>query len=413
MKETISIENFGGLKKISVELKDINLIIGPQASGKSVIAKLLFFFKNFPIEILDAVQNGETKRVLDAKLKSKFITYFPIDSWPKGNFEIAYKTKGNAITIQRKTSKTVSLTYSENYKNLFDRVERDYKDELNNGNSYKISTNVFQKFIEAVKNDISEKASYSQIFIPAGRSFFSNIQSNLFSFLSKDESIDPFFIEFGKYYERFKRLSLKNDIEKNINGNHGFDTIINNILYGNLIREKDKDFVVHDDLRKVNLASASSGQQEIIPLLVSLKTLNFARFGLSDGTSLYIEEPEAHLFPTAQKKIVQLLARTFNSKRNQFQIIVTTHSPYILSSFNNLLEAGKIIDEQPDKTSKVHKVVSKEEVIYPGELAAFSVFGGKKKGLMDKETKLISQNLLDAVSDEIAVDFGKLLDIEY
>ena len=38
---------------------------------------------------------------------------------------------------------------------------------------------------------------------------------------------------------------------------------------------------------------------------------------------------------------------------------------------------------------------------------------GKIKSLMDKETQLIAGDNLDEISDEIAIEFGKLLDIAY
>ncbi|NET05121.1 MAG: AAA family ATPase [Symploca sp. SIO2B6] len=43
MMERLLIENFVGIKKLDIELKKINILIGPQASGKSVCAKLLFY----------------------------------------------------------------------------------------------------------------------------------------------------------------------------------------------------------------------------------------------------------------------------------------------------------------------------------------------------------------------------------
>jgi predicted ATPase len=42
----IKIQNFGPLKNVDLEIKDLLLFIGPQASGKSTIAKLIYFFKS-------------------------------------------------------------------------------------------------------------------------------------------------------------------------------------------------------------------------------------------------------------------------------------------------------------------------------------------------------------------------------
>lgn len=193
--------------------------------------------------------------------------------------------------------------------------------------------------------------------------------------------------------------------------NKEFKDIASQILNSSYLREKDKDFLIHSDSRKVNLSSASSGQQETLPLIVFLNALNVLDF--SNGATLYIEEPEAHLHPTAQKRIVQLLARTFNNNKSNFQIIVTTHSPYILSSFNNLLQAGRLAVLKPDRLEEIEKIIPKEEHIAPSLFCAYSLNNGEKKTLLDEETQLISQTTLDSVSNEIADEFGNLLDIEF
>ena len=305
---------------------------------------------------------------------------------------------------------SLHFNYSVDLKKIINKGRSFYKEEEKKlkleprMSSYKLSRNTRTRFNECLKSEISSIAAYNQFFVPAGRSFFANIQSSIFSFLSENRSLDPFLIEFGSFYESFKRYSLdvRNEkLKKN-------DALISEILNGDYLREKEKDFLVHRDSRKVNLSNASSGQQETLPLVLVLNTI--ASIGFAEGgATLYIEEPEAHLFPTAQKRIVQLLARTFNTIDSNFQIIVTTHSPYILSSFNNLIEAGKIIEEHPQSSTKVHKIVQKEEVIKPADLIAYSVNKGEKMVLIDKETKLISQNILDSVSDEISLEFGKLL----
>lgn len=417
--EKIIIENFGGLKKMEFELKNINILIGPQASGKSISVKLIYFFKNFLPEILKSIENNESKRELDSRQIDKFNNYFPKESWPKGNFKIHYSIDNSWITIERRVSKSLTFSYSENLIKLISKGRKFLKDEQKKVDlerrisTYRVNRNMRNRFNECIKNEYSEILTYNQFFVPAGRSFFANIQSSIFSFLSNNKSIDPFLIEFGSFYDNFKRFPLDDDSDDIKKSNREFDKIINEIMNGSFKREKDKDFIIHNDSRKVNLSSASSGQQETLPLALVLKTLSNITFSNVGGATLYIEEPEAHLFPTAQKKIVQLLARTFNSQKSNFQIIVTTHSPYILSSFNNLLEAGKIIDENESKSSEVYKVVPKKEILNPDDLIAYSIYDGQKKVLIDEETRLISQNILDSVSDEIAIDFGKLLDIEY
>ena len=320
-----------------------------------------------------------------------------------------------------RNEKLIKFEYSENIKSIISSAKKILKEEEEKFRSRKSISNLempinyTQKINKLIENDISNFSTYDQIFIPAGRSFFSNIQSSIFSFLSSNKSLDPFLIEFGSFYESFKRFASDENIEvENEKSEKEFKDLIDNILNSNYLREKGKDFLLHKDKRKVNLSNASSGQQEILPLLIILKTLMKVQFP-NGGATLYIEEPEAHLFPNSQKKIIQLLARVFNSSKNEFQIIVTTHSPYILSSFNNLMYAGSLVEKlEETRSNKALDIIPKDEIIEPAVLSAFSLdIKGQKANLIDEETKLISQNILDGVSNEISIEFGKLLDIEY
>jgi predicted ATPase len=420
MEEKIKIENFGGLKNLEFEVKRINVLIGPQASGKSICVKLLYFFKSFSSEMMHSFESEENKRQLDSKQKERFVNYFPRESWPKTAFRIRYEINGNFIIIERKQGKALNFIYSDEYKKLIKKGRKFYNDERKKLDEeprksfYKANRNARTKFYECAKGLISENSVYNQFFVPAGRSFYANIQSGIFSFLSTNKSLDPFLIEFGSFYENFKRMSMdRNHSARSKKDMKAFDDLLSSVLSGSYLREKDKDFIIHNDSRKVNLSNASSGQQETLPLAIVLEVLSNATFFSSGGATLYIEEPEAHLFPTAQMKVVQLLARTFNNQSSQFQVIVTTHSPYILSSFNNLIEAGKIIESKPDKVSEVYDIIPKEEILSPNDIVAYSIDKGKKVLLLDEDTRLISQTILDSVSDEIAINFGKLLDIEF
>ena len=52
-----------------------------------------------------------------------------------------------------------------------------------------------------------------------------------------------------------------------------------------------------------------------------------------------IEEPESHLFPNAQKLITEFISL---AKTMVIKVLLTTHSPYILGTINNMLYANRI-----------------------------------------------------------------------
>ena len=75
--------------------------------------------------------------------------------------------------------------------------------------------------------------------------------------------------------------------------------------------------------KSVPINGASSGQQEAIRIIQDLFYLLYE----NQKSFRIIEEPEAHLFPQAQKKLIELLSLVVNKTRSQ--IIITTHSPYV------------------------------------------------------------------------------------
>ena len=416
--ETIYIENFAGIKKMDFDFKSINILIGPQGSGKSVTVKLMYFFKNFINEIVKNIENEESKRDLDKNQKEIFLNFFPKETWPKDDFLIVYKNNITSISLKKVDSKII-FEYSENLKKLLKKGKKIYTSEkAKYANDHKISNFRFKrelsdKITKCIQEELGVESTFEQFFVPAGRSFFANIQSTIFSFLSDNRSLDPFLIEFGSFYESLKRYY--NDIIVNNNSHQRqdkeFDELISQILNSNYLREKEKDYLIHKDSRKVNLTNASSGQQETLPLIIILKALNYISSS-GGGFTLYIEEPEAHLFPTAQKRIVELLARTFNSKNRNFQIFITTHSPYILSSFNNLIYAGNLA-ENIKYSTHVEQVISPKEYLESYLFSVYSLRNNVKSYLIDEETKLITTTILDSVSDDISIEFDKLLNIEF
>lgn len=414
--ENILIENFGGIKKLDFDFKSINILIGPQGAGKSITVKLLYFFKSFTGEMVKSIENSELKRDLDRKQIETFLTFFPKETWSKDDFRILYTNGETNITIKKVGSKVI-LDYSENLKKLLTKAKKIYSDEkikiseTRKVPGFRIRRELRSKVQNCLKHELGEEAIYEQYFIPAGRSFFANIQSSIFSFLSDNRSLDPFLIEFGSFYETFKNYT--NDLIYPEHADKEFDQLIAEILGSKYLREKEKDYLIHHDNRKVNLTNASSGQQETLPLMIILKALHQHRIA-GTGFTLYIEEPEAHLFPTAQKRIVQLLSRTFNGdNEKKYQLFVTTHSPYILSSFNNLMYAGDISSSNAEKQNKVSKIVNQKEQLESDLFKVYSLKNSQKIDLIDKENRMISQSILDSVSDEISLEFDKLLDIEF
>ena len=58
--QKIIVRNFGSIKEAEVELGKFNLFIGEPASGKSTLAKLIYFFKSLKEELKEFVMYSST-----------------------------------------------------------------------------------------------------------------------------------------------------------------------------------------------------------------------------------------------------------------------------------------------------------------------------------------------------------------
>ncbi|MBK8562198.1 MAG: AAA family ATPase [Saprospiraceae bacterium] len=43
--QKLIVRNFGPIRELDLDIKDLSLFIGEQATGKSTVAKLIYFFK--------------------------------------------------------------------------------------------------------------------------------------------------------------------------------------------------------------------------------------------------------------------------------------------------------------------------------------------------------------------------------
>lgn len=428
--EKIEIKDFVGIKDITIEIKQINILIGPQASGKSIIAKLLFYFKEFIFEIISAAEESKSKRDLDREYKQKFEDYFPASSWGENNFRIKYYLDEDFIEIHRRTrnrnTSKIALSYSEFYKDEFNNLKKfihkqskkiaEYEMSISMLNRIESSYDATKLMLSTISLDRNKIAAFTQLYIPAGRSFFANLKSSIFTFLSESNAVDPFLIKFGTYYERAKspigRTLLSRKTTKNPDLYNDIASLNKKILCGKYLQKDGEDYLEINERRVINIANSSSGQQETLPLAIILGTIAFSNPRVG-GNSIYIEEPEAHIFPAAQKSIVELISTVYNARKDNLQFFITTHSPYILTAFNNLIQAGILAEgATKKKIEEISQHVPKTRFLNPNEVAVYSLEDGYCKSIIDEETGLIDANIIDEVSNELAIQFDELLDLE-
>ncbi|OTK46474.1 hypothetical protein B9X71_10910 [Acinetobacter baumannii] len=428
--EKLTIDNFLVLSKVDIPIKKINIVIGPQSVGKSIIAKVLYFIYSIPNEIRDGVFEGSNEKKIFEKLADSFKKIFPPQYWSMNSFLITYKLHDLTLKIFNREDKKNHLIiefdklYTNELKQLttlnsrFDQVikERLIQSNLNfNSNEslkYKLDTTEikFEIFHEAINNSIFNsffRKSGAQ-FVPAARAVFSIFSDN--SSL-ENQTDDPIVKKFAQSYKSYSSLHeyvrcdnphtsseiIRNKVQK----------IFEKILKGKFIL-KDKKAFLSINNQIISVKNISSGQQEILPLMIMLSFEIFLKH--RQLTPYFIEEPEAHLFPEAQCEIMNLISLLSYNFDSQF--FITTHSPYLLSILNNFIYADELNKKQLLSTEEFNKISNDGFPLDFNDIYAFSIQNGESVSIMDSEFKLINTDYLDKASINAESIFDKLLSLD-
>ncbi len=413
MAETLSIQGFAGIQDLTIELKRINILIGPTASGKSICAKLCFYFKSFIDEILETILEERNWDYFIEKMSSKFEMLFSASAWQSNESKVRYCLDEGFIEITCNLNEKPSLQISEHYQSLFLNQYKIIQIE-NQELSYPNQTN--RKFIQRIrffgyaKQQFDRESTRAQFFIPAGRSSLANLESNIFNLIAARASLDPFFIQFGQSYENAKNWIRKHGVSPYSRPSL-LETLIPKVSAGTYCYINNQDCIKNPDGRTTELSRAASGQQEALPMVMVLESLMDSS-SMSGNCTVYIEEPEAHLFPETQRDMVNLISAIFKLSKIDLQFFITTHSPYILGAFNNLLQAGDLYHQNISATEKAElaRIVPEEMALSIDDMAVYSLANGQCTDLISAEMGLIDTNIIDEVANVMSIEFGQLLD---
>jgi len=428
--QRIEIENFGPIKNVAFDIKDYTVFIGPQASGKSTIARAVYFFKSLQDELLSGFFScrDESERKFDVDGLIKEIKEKLKACWPPTFF--CDKTR---ITFHFDVEKSEHIRIENNGKvfapavhlcssvlhkivHLNEEYEEQVKLRANGEDNPALREAVFNWNFNALVVGFFPQNNHEYNFIPAGRSIFSSVRNELDP--NTYPTINDFLIWFFiRSANRLRRLFSENSVQSMID-TLDFDeksiprkakamkikALCDKILHGEYRYVKGEDCIeISDTKEHVPVSVSSSGQQESIWILLYILYVVMTR----PRTFSVIEEPEAHLFPESQKQMMHALTLYANWPGNQ--LILTTHSPYILTPLNNLLLAHKI---GRDKREAVEKVVDPDLWINPERFECYYVDGGTIRSVMDRQTGMMDLDDLDAVSGTLNEQYDLLAELE-
>ena len=447
--QRLLIQSFGPINRADVKIEDFMVLIGPQASGKSTISKSIYLFKSLKDDlvryIIDTIEENsrlaEPATAFKKKIRTKFVSFWGTTKH-LSQFRLEYTYGSNKIITLFLDKGYVKADFSQIFN---DELQNIFLETLNFIKKNQNINKTFASASELITSDSEKKAFYRKIenlvntlfeddrlplYIPAGRSLLSTLSDPLQKMLltrivgqgsEKNGDMDPYLLDYSlkAFIERIS--NSKNGYNQNLETvikdrakytNEPIDNeslkivleIFDKILKGRYRFDKDGEKVLLQNSDKfIKLSFASSGQQEVVWILLQIFSIVLNR----TKVFMVIEEPEAHLFPVAQNDIVELICLLSNLNNNQ--IMITTHSPYILSSLNNFIYAGKLAKT---KSAAVAKLVNRKVWLKPEKVSAFYIEHGVLHNIIDDELQLIKAEEIDRASTIINQQFNQLFELD-
>ena len=408
-QEQLNISGFAGLTDAEIALGRINLFIGPQASGKSVAAKLLYFFKSFCEAAIDAIAKGQSYNVFLEERARQFDHYFPPAFRSANGFRSEFVLNGKKTVIEGGKKVAISI-HSPAWEHLYNEAAS----QCNQANRSLVKNSLTPKLAVAIlyKKIFDTPMPTPQIFIPDGRSDYLRFVEKA-TLIQKSQYVqdlvDPFMSDFLSVYTwaRDNLGKTLTDWTEVFDPGH-----ITSIFRGNPIEKDGETHIQSEDGRIVPLNFASSGQKEMIPVFKILAfLLNAAKTGSGDNIfPVYLEEPETHLFPESQINAVKVIAQVFNQVPLN-QIIITTHSPYVAATMNNLLYADHLSATTSLKR-RIEQIIPAIYWLKHSEFKSYRFGNGHVSDAINHETQLIQADIIDNASNIIGDIFDSLLELD-
>jgi predicted ATPase len=346
------------------------VLIGPQGSGKSTLAKLVASCLDIADEFVENYFNNNNKR--NPTGGQNILEGYGLQTFVSSSTSIKFRNKEIAMLNDQ-------LSF----------VDKDIENTLRLVNdSYQTEVNVDQRSKDFDRLVALSKYMPQPRYIPSERVFFATFSGIIFNLLFNKIPLPPLLVELGVNIE-----GARSEIKE-------LQTVIEGIQYKNL---EGIDHVIADG-KLSKLSESASGFQSLIPLQLLVDA-----FSKSNRSQFLIEEPELNLYPPTQKKLIYHLVEKCTKSNNQ--LLLTTHSPYVLSSLNNLLFAYKVAQKHPEQADEIANIIPRESWLNPEEFAAYFVADGTVRSIVNPKTGLISENELDGVSENIGDEFDALMEI--
>ncbi|QMW06258.1 AAA family ATPase [Spirosoma foliorum] len=391
----LTVKNVGPIREAELEVKKHTIFIGPQGSGKSTLAKLIailssrktdkfshYTFSDYNIHNYVTQESTAVFSTthLQASLQDKGLLYSLLND--KGNIL-------SQVTVLPNNDSTPKDWPNED-NNIYEELQK-ISEFSNDVQTSKLIKDLLLR-IDKIPDIWRSSSSLIEEYIPSERMLLAVLSKSIWSLINSDIDFPKIILSFASNFERIRNQIID------------FHIPFLNVTYEH---KQGEDILIHET-GHISLSQSASGYQSIIPLLLVVEVTR-----QRSSRRFIIEEPELNLYPSTQKDLIYNMVGGLlpNVDYPDTEWIITTHSPYVLSSFNTLMLAYKVAQKSDELRAEVEKIIPSRCWINPDEFAAYYVDNGTVRSIINEKTGLIADNELDDVSEDLAGEQDQLFEL--
>jgi energy-coupling factor transporter ATP-binding protein EcfA2 len=418
MKHLI-IKKLGPIQDVEIELKRINLLIGEQSSGKSTINKTACYcsWVEKEISIAQSPADFEKKGIFELR----FSEFHKLNGFIVPETYIEYETDVMRFSFSKKED-AFHFEWKDRWayirsKTIYIPAERNIVAAIPNWFDVNLEKNNIRSFMsdwEEARNyysneptqilDLGVKYAFDKnnrkdtVMISENKTLdFTNVSSGL-------QSLVPLWLLLKYVTEGIYKERQKDSVAREYQNKKLIDRIYSWVIKagGTSYLLALKDFGIPRKIYNIKHYFANKEQaKEFERIAYHFINLHYS--------NIFLEEPEENLYPFTQRELIYQMVALLNGPRAH-NLFITTHSPYILTSVNNLLFASEV---GKSKKKESQKIISQKYWVNFDDVGAWFVKNGSVTSILDPKLKQIKAEKIDEVSRKLNREYDKLSDLEY
>ncbi len=401
----LTIKQIGPIKKITLNLNRFNVLIGPQSSGKSTIAKITSFCLWLEKDVLMQRKSSYIDR---AFIDKQLLEFHKLKNYLNEGYSISF--------------------YGEIIQFIYNKEKCSV--EINKGLEQRKIGKI--AYIPAERNAVT-LPNITSLKMPEN-----NTRSFIFDWLEihqkfqKQNAIDLLKLKLKYYYEESSQkdiIILENGKEIMLEeASSGLQSVVPLYVYMYYLthwvyehqedisfnkEERIKHIMAQELLKNIDKLSNISKPEDFFDSIIEEQTALKENLSHPHYSNIILEEPELNLFPETQKELIYDMLEMINNNRDR--IIMTTHSPYLLYALNNCmlcyLAKNNIPEEDMDLQLLKKSLINPEDVsVWEIKDGTFAPYKNNSNHTIQDERGLIRTNYFDRIMKNIMADFSSLID---